>query len=239
MYLHHNVNRSFQVACQFNKTVLSLWRNLFKWTTRAWRDYHWKTRLLLKSSLQAVGAEQPIWVAKRLKYCAVLRTLDVAHHRCIISDETVLIVTRCSSPSEDIVPIFIQLAGLAGEIPNDKILVVGNFNAKSSIWGVRPMDRRDEEVISFPLHHVIEIINSSDSAATVDSHHGQSCVDCCLSVNAHIGILTGLFMPSCRLVIRMPWPGHIRADQVTLMLEMSAVGGELGTWSGITSFGIC
>lgn len=104
-------------------------------------------------------------------------------------------MTCCCSPSEDVVPVFTQLAGLAGEIPNDKIFVVGNFNAKSSIWGDRPMDPRDEDVISFTLHHVIEIINSSDSAATVDSHHGQSWEDCCLSVNAHIGILTGLFMP--------------------------------------------
>lgn len=125
------------------------------------------------SSLQAVGAEQPIWVTKRLKYFAVLRTWDVGHHRCIMSDEKVLIVSFWCSPSEDIVPVFTQLAGLVGEILNDKILVVGNFNSMSFIWRDRPMDLRNEEVISFTLHRKFQIINFSDSAATFDSHYVQ------------------------------------------------------------------
>lgn len=41
------------------------------------------------------------------------------------------------------------------------------------------------------------------------------------------------------LVIIIPWVGPIQRNQGTVILQISAVGGDLGTWLSMSSSGIC
>lgn len=65
----------------------------------------------------------------------VLNTPGIVAIRRTVSEEEVLTVPCYCSPSGDIVTALTQLAEFVDKYPNEDIQVVGDFNAKSLIYG--------------------------------------------------------------------------------------------------------
>ncbi|GBN96370.1 hypothetical protein AVEN_222283-1 [Araneus ventricosus] len=66
-----------------------------------------------------------------------------------------------------------------------KIIIFGDFNAKSPIWGKRGSDRRGQKLTDFINHNDLFVINKSDSLPTFNSPQGVSWIDLALSLNIH------------------------------------------------------
>lgn len=170
--LHLNVNRSYAVTEKLGKTILSLGTDVISLNephicegSIAGRPNGYSEVFSPEDRGRAA-----LWVSPRLKYCVVRNTRDIVAIRCTISGEEVLTVSCYCSPSEDIVPILIQISGLIDEFPDFNIQVVGDL-MRSLLSG--PTDPRGE-VISFAMAHDLEIMNKPDSVATLDGHQGQS-----------------------------------------------------------------
>lgn len=74
-----------------------------------------------------------LWVSLRIQFITVLRSSDVVAIHCRWSDNYVLVIKCYCAPSEDIDLVLIPLATLLGTYPNDNVVLVGDFNAKSMI----------------------------------------------------------------------------------------------------------
>lgn len=71
----------------------------------------------------------------RITFSTILRHSDVVAIRCRWSGEWVLVITFYCALSEDFDLVLVPLTTLLGTYPNDKVFLVGDFNAKSMIWG--------------------------------------------------------------------------------------------------------
>lgn len=78
-------------------------------------------------------------VNKRVSFSTVLKLPDVAAIRCRWSGERVLVVMCYCAPSEDIGLVLEPLDPLLNAYPNDNVILVGDFNAKSTIWGINDL----------------------------------------------------------------------------------------------------
>lgn len=66
-------------------------------------------------------------------FCAVTSHSDVMIIHCRWSDEKELVVMCYGAPSEDIDLVLEALDTLLKAYPNNKVILVGDFNAKSTI----------------------------------------------------------------------------------------------------------
>lgn len=60
-------------------------------------------------------------------------------------------------------------------------IILGDFNAKSPLWGNRPLDDRGTEVIEFMERNELILLNSPNSIPTFDCSRGQSWIDLCFT----------------------------------------------------------
>lgn len=234
------VIRSFAIPCHLSKTVLSHSIDVISLIEPSVRDLAITDRLDRYSEVIFSDGliRAALYVSAQLAHWSV-RTRHVVVILCISPDE-ILIVSFYCSPSENILHVLDQLADLVGGIPCDKIVFVRNFCVKSSISENRPTDPRSEEVVFFALYNYFKIINSPDSAPTFDIYQGWSWVNLfAWFVNVHIALLTWLFKTRWRLLIIMPWLGPIKRDQVIVYRGTSAIGWDIGTWSGCIFSRIC
>ncbi|GIX70133.1 probable RNA-directed DNA polymerase from transposon BS [Caerostris darwini] len=72
--------------------------------------------------------------------------------------------------------------------PHFKVLLFGDFNAKSKVWGKRNDDERGKQLISFANLLEMNIENSPDLPPTFDCCRGQSWIDLLLTKNIAQGI---------------------------------------------------
>ncbi|GBO30576.1 hypothetical protein AVEN_113931-1, partial [Araneus ventricosus] len=81
-----------------------------------------------------------------------------------------------------------DLASLQSVILNNvhkKIIIFGDFNAKSPIWGNRGSDIRGQKLSDFINNNDLFVINRSDSLPTFSGPQGESWIDLALSLNIH------------------------------------------------------
>ncbi|PZO93252.1 MAG: hypothetical protein DI617_08965 [Streptococcus pyogenes] len=127
-----------------------------------------KAALILNKTLRAL----PILVEKDL-VCAKIDT----------SSGQYIVFSVYSSPSDDIEAKLLHMEATVTKYKEEKILMFGDFNAKSAIWGPRRMDDRGAKLLQFINRHELDIENDADSLPTYSSTKGISWIDVLLTKN--------------------------------------------------------
>ncbi|GBO02445.1 hypothetical protein AVEN_174879-1 [Araneus ventricosus] len=100
-------------------------------------------------------------------------------------NEIFILCSICCTPSSNFDE---DLASLQSVILNNvhkKIIIFGDFNAKSPIWGKRGSDIRGQKLSDFINNNDLFVINRSDSLPTFSGPQGESWIDLALSLNIH------------------------------------------------------
>ncbi|GBN28236.1 Putative protein in type-1 retrotransposable element R1DM [Araneus ventricosus] len=100
-------------------------------------------------------------------------------------NETFILISVYCLPSANFET---DLAALQTVILNNihkKVLIFGDFNAKSPIWGKRASDTRGQKLTDFIYNNDLYVINKPDSLPTFNGPQGVSWIDLALSLNIH------------------------------------------------------
>lgn len=107
----------------------------------------------------------------------VFNQSDVVAIYCRCSGERILVVTCYCSPSKDIDVLLLPLATVLNKYSNDNVVLVGDYNAKSVIWGERLTDPRGRDLITFASNANIEIVNDQDSMSSFSGRQREDWID--------------------------------------------------------------
>ncbi|GBM42202.1 Retrovirus-related Pol polyprotein from type-1 retrotransposable element R1 [Araneus ventricosus] len=66
-------------------------------------------------------------------------------------------------------------------IPHDRVLITGDFNSKSPVWGSDIEDERGRQLMEFVLSKGLAIVNDEDTIPTFEGSQGRSWVDITIS----------------------------------------------------------
>ncbi|GBL82181.1 Retrovirus-related Pol polyprotein from type-1 retrotransposable element R1, partial [Araneus ventricosus] len=66
-------------------------------------------------------------------------------------------------------------------IPHDRVLITGDFNSKSPVWGSDIEDERGRQLMEFVLSKGLAIVNEEDTIPTFEGAQGRSWVDLTIS----------------------------------------------------------
>lgn len=93
----------------------------------------------------------------------------------------IVIICLYSSPSINFTEFLFTLNELISNISHEYVIIGGDFNAKSSIWGGENTDQRGEELIEFMLNNNLNTLNNNTSLPTFETINGKSWVDITLA----------------------------------------------------------
>ncbi|GBO35019.1 Retrovirus-related Pol polyprotein from type-1 retrotransposable element R1 [Araneus ventricosus] len=90
--------------------------------------------------------------------------------------KNILLMSIYSPPSEDI-NVTLQEIDSCLSIPHDGVILAGDFNAKSPIWGGTQEDDRGQSLAALAFSKGLAILNEETSPPTFDGSRGQSWID--------------------------------------------------------------
>lgn len=116
-----------------------------------------------------------------IKYFLLFCTQSIVSANIIYKGFDIVITGIYCSPSGDISSELNSLEFVHRKFGHKPHIILGDFNAKSPLWGNRPLDNRGSEVIDFVDRNDLMILNEPDSIPTFDSSRGQSWIDLCIT----------------------------------------------------------
>ncbi|GBN11689.1 Putative protein in type-1 retrotransposable element R1DM [Araneus ventricosus] len=93
-----------------------------------------------------------------------------------IRGKSVLVVSVYSPPKEDFRTTLSELDNCL-TLPHDRIIICGDFNAKSPVWGGQEEDERGRQLLEFILARSLVVLNDDGSLPIFDGHQGNSWID--------------------------------------------------------------
>ncbi|GBL74565.1 hypothetical protein AVEN_176507-1 [Araneus ventricosus] len=124
-----------------------------------------------------------IIIKSTLNFIKIEVERDMAVLSVIWNDMEYIIVNIYCSPSENLDSQILKLETICNRFPNHRIIIMGDFNAKSSAWSPRPTDERGKSVLEFVNKMDLFIENTGDSLATYSSEKGESWIDLTITKN--------------------------------------------------------
>ncbi|GIY24046.1 RNA-directed DNA polymerase from mobile element jockey [Caerostris darwini] len=100
-----------------------------------------------------------------------------------INNQDFLLVSTYCPPSQEIEDNLAILSPILCKYEGNPTIILGDFNAKSRVWGQRDLDCRGRKLLSFCHRHELFIENSPDSLPTFSSNRGNSWIDLMISKN--------------------------------------------------------
>ncbi|GBM04605.1 hypothetical protein AVEN_75568-1 [Araneus ventricosus] len=91
-----------------------------------------------------------------------------------------LLITVYCPPKEDLYHTLAELQTCL-MLPYDRVLLTGDFNSKSPVWGSDVEDERGRQLMEFVLSKGLAIVNEEDTIPTFDGSRGRSWVDIIIS----------------------------------------------------------
>ncbi|GBN53806.1 hypothetical protein AVEN_102874-1 [Araneus ventricosus] len=94
-----------------------------------------------------------------------------------------LIINIYCPPSANLESSIARLESICVRFVDKRVIILGDFNAKSSAWSPRPTDERGRLVLEFVNKLDFTIENRCDSIATYSCEKGESWIDLVISKN--------------------------------------------------------
>ncbi|GBL72655.1 hypothetical protein AVEN_127905-1 [Araneus ventricosus] len=91
-----------------------------------------------------------------------------------------LLITVYCPPKEDLYHTLAELE-TCFMLPYDRVLLTGDFNSKSPVWGSDVEDERGRQLMEFVLSKGQAIVNEEDTIPTFEGSRGRSWVDITIS----------------------------------------------------------
>lgn len=132
-----------------------------------------------------------ILVKKGVKAMAKIVTRDLVMIQIEQTDRTLDVISIYCPPSEDILAQLRPLEAALLMDPNNGKIIMGDFNAKSSVWSPRSTDPRGEAVIDFCNIQDLSILNDENSIPSYASTIGESWIDLLLVKNLSNSDISG------------------------------------------------
>lgn len=104
-------------------------------------------------------------------------TRDLLVVRCNTESETFVLANVYIPPDDDISPWLQIIAEIAEQHKNEKLILLGDFNAKNPSWGGQRLDPRGEDLADLLLSLELVWINDINSPPTFASPNGESWID--------------------------------------------------------------
>ncbi|GIX87694.1 hypothetical protein CDAR_616961 [Caerostris darwini] len=98
------------------------------------------------------------------------------------NQDTILVSAYCP-PNKNMDATLLIIRNAISKFSNLPIVILGDFNAKSRVWGQRDLDERGSKVLTFCHQHDLAIENSPESPPTYSSSRGDSWIDLLLTRN--------------------------------------------------------
>ena len=103
------------------------------------------------------------WVSNQIPFVAAVGNHDMDTIRVSVNKEEVLIITIYCLPSTSVINLNHLLEELNLQLlkyPSDNVVLMGDFNAKSSLWGQGQTDCRGRMMAAFDSNVDLKIINN-------------------------------------------------------------------------------
>lgn len=95
----------------------------------------------------------------------------------VITENKLTIINVYASSLEDLEPILEKLQALYNNLSSNELLIAGDFNARSPVWGDQTEDCRGEKLLEFCSANNLFISNNENSIPTFQATQGHSWVD--------------------------------------------------------------
>lgn len=96
-------------------------------------------------------------------------------------EEKITLISIYCPPSSNFTELLFELNNDLRKLQYSNLVIGGDFNAKSSIWGKQSTDQRGEELIEFTLNNNLITLNRPDSLPTFETINGKSWIDLTLT----------------------------------------------------------
>lgn len=104
--------------------------------------------------------------------------IKINRHRIIVNiedkNEKITLICIYCSPSSNFTQLLFELNDDLHNLEYSNLIIGGDFNAKSSLWGKEITDQRGEELIDFIMQNNLITLNNSDSLPTFETVNGKS-----------------------------------------------------------------
>ncbi|GBN85862.1 Putative protein in type-1 retrotransposable element R1DM [Araneus ventricosus] len=122
-------------------------------------------------------------IKSTLKFIKIEVVRDMVVLSVTWNDMEYIIINIYCSPSENLDSQILKLETICYRFSNNRIIIMGDFNAKSSAWSPRPTDERGKSILEFVNKMDLFIENNGGSLATYSSEKGESWIDLTITKN--------------------------------------------------------
>lgn len=122
-------------------------------------------------------------IDKKIKAVELLNTRDIVIINALINEDSIILISLYCSPNEELEDVLDILDDYINRYQNKKLLIMGDFNAKSSVWGGDANDARGDQLFELIIKYDLRIDSDSLRGPTFNCSRGTSYVDIILSKN--------------------------------------------------------
>ncbi|GBN98180.1 hypothetical protein AVEN_210529-1 [Araneus ventricosus] len=124
-----------------------------------------------------------VFIRDTIKFATLEKERDVIALMLNWNNIEYLIINIYCPPSANIESSIARLESICIRFLDKRVIIFGDFNAKSSAWSPRSTDERGRLVLEFVNKLDLFIENSCDSIATYSCEKGESWIDLVISKN--------------------------------------------------------
>lgn len=123
---------------------------------------------------------------RNYKYTEIVVERDLIIVDIDINGEKFIFIHIYIPPSETVDEMLNKLEYYVNRILNKKVIIVGDFNSKFSLWGIQRCDSGGNQLLDFVIKQDITILNDPGSLPTFDATIGRSWIGIVMYRNINI-----------------------------------------------------
>ena len=131
------------------------------------------------------------FIVSRAVTFSLVRNLSDSHFvcvECLLDDQPFFLINCYFQPSLDPNVLSDKLDRILFSLQDRNVIVLGDFNARSSLWGDLLINERGSILSELIFKHSLSIHNEKHSGFTYSSHLGSSVIDLTLSILSNFRI---------------------------------------------------
>lgn len=96
----------------------------------------------------------------------------------VTNDNNKYLIINCySPPQESISYILSKIENVIQGVAHNKLIILGDFNAKNKIWGSKTCDEKGEDLLEFIIRHDLVLLNDKNSSPTFKTARAKGWID--------------------------------------------------------------
>lgn len=128
--------------------------------------------------------------------CTIVIKKNIVHEIVTVERDLVAIslgdllcISCYAAPTDELNDTLHKISNILNRHQGLRTVIIGDFNAKSEIWGNRAQDERGETLLEFCAAEGLNICNESDTCPTFQSSRGVSWIDLAITRNLDLELI--------------------------------------------------